>query len=130
MYLDRIAVTVALIGLILLTAVFLLSSEHSLALLVAATMAAASLLTLLMCRPQRRNQYRHRDRRECRDGALALVRQKAKIVVLGHTHHPDTWVEPLGVYLNPGAFHLPTPLGHPFVIVQEGQAQIDFSAKK
>ena len=122
MYLDRIAALVLLVALLLAGTVGALSPVP----LSVSLAAGLPLLLLLLIPPVRNRRFAQRDRDRCRALAQDLLQDGARVVVLGHTHHPDSLETHGGVYLNPGSFDRLEPNGRPFVVVEGPQARLDW----
>jgi len=118
MYLDRVALAFALATLLVLGFVL----GPNLAVLGAGLPFAA----ILLLPPARKRQYRFRDRLGCQMAAGERIRRGARVVIMGHTHHPEGKSDGKGVYLNPGAFSDSTPAGRPYVVVEGSTARLDY----
>jgi len=118
MYLDRVVLTTVLVTLLLLG----FALGPNLAVLGAGLPFAA----ILMVPPARKQQYRFRDRLGCQMAAGERIRRGARVVIMGHTHHPEGKTDSKGVYLNPGAFSLPTESGRPYVVLEGITARLDY----
>jgi UDP-2,3-diacylglucosamine pyrophosphatase LpxH len=118
MYLDRVALTAVAVTLLL----WGLALGPNLAVLGAGLPFAA----ILLVPPARKQQYRFRDRLGCQMAAGERIRRGTRVVIMGHTHHPEGKTDDKGVYLNPGAFSDPTPAGRPYVVVEGSTARLDY----
>lgn len=121
MYLDRVALTAALVTLLLLG----FAMGPSLALLG----AGAPLAAILLVPPARKRRYRFRDRLGCQLAAGERIRRGARVVIMGHTHHPEGKADGQGIYLNPGAFSIPTYSGRPYVVIKGSTARLDYLSR-
>lgn len=118
MYLDRVVLTAALAALLLLG----IALGPNLAVLGAGLPFAA----ILLVPPARRQHYRFRDRLGCQMAAGERIRRGARLVIMGHTHHQEGKTDGKGVYLNPGAFSMPTESGRPYVVIEGSAARLDY----
>lgn len=118
MYLDRVILTAVLATLLVLG----FALGPNLAVLGAGLPFAA----ILLVPPARKQRYRFRDRLGCQMAAGERIRRGARVVIMGHTHHPEGRTDAKGVYLNPGAFSDLTPAGRPYVIVEGSTARLDY----
>jgi UDP-2,3-diacylglucosamine pyrophosphatase LpxH len=118
MYLDRVVLTAVAATLLLIG----FALGPNLAVLGAGLPFAA----ILLVPPARKQHYRFRDRLGCQMAAGERIRRGAKVVIMGHTHHPEGKTDGKGVYLNPGAFSLPTESGRPYVVLEGTAARLDY----
>ena len=118
MYLDRVVLTAVLATLLVLG----FALGPNLAVLGAGLPFAA----ILLVPPARKQRYRFRDRLGCQMAAGERIRRGARVVIMGHTHHPEGKTDAKGVYLNPGAFSDPAPAGRPYVVVEGSAARLDY----
>jgi UDP-2,3-diacylglucosamine pyrophosphatase LpxH len=118
MYLDRVVLAAALVTFLVLG----FALGPNLAVLGAGLPFAA----ILLVPPARRQQYRFRDRLGCQMAAGERIRRGARVVIMGHTHHPEGKTDGKGMYLNPGAFSDPTPAGRPYAVVEGSTARLDY----
>jgi UDP-2,3-diacylglucosamine pyrophosphatase LpxH len=118
MYLDRVALTAALVTFLLLG----FALGPNLILLGAGLPFAA----ILLVPPSRKQHYRYHDRLGCQMAAGERIRRGTRVVIMGHTHHPEGKTDGKGTYLNPGAFSVPTEAGRPYVVVKGSIARLDY----
>jgi len=121
MYLDRVALSLAFCVLFILGLAGALgpgglaSPDSQMAL-----GASLPLGALLLLSPSRRRRFRHRDRIGCRRQARQVIEHGKRVVIMGHTHHPERLTFAGGTYINPGAFFRKGPDG------QRPWVEIDF----
>jgi len=118
MYLDRVALAAALVAFLVLG----FALGPNLAVLGAGLPFAA----ILLVPPGRKQRYRFRDRLGCQMAAGMRIRRGARVVIMGHTHHPEGKTDAKGVYLNPGAFSDAASAGRPYVVVEGSTARLDY----
>ena len=120
MYLDRVVLTAALATLLLLG----FALGPNLAVLGAGLPFAA----ILLVPPARKQHYRFRDRLGCQMAAGERIRRGTRVVIMGHTHYQEGKADGKGVYLNPGAFSMPTESGRPYVVIEGTAARLDYQS--
>jgi UDP-2,3-diacylglucosamine pyrophosphatase LpxH len=118
MYLDRVALAFVLATLLVLG--FVPGPDP------AVLGTGAPLAAILLVPPSRKRRYRFRDRLGCQLAAGERIRRGARVVIMGHTHYQEGRADGKGVYLNPGAFSVPTESGRPYVVLEGTTARLDY----